>query len=234
MTADAMAVSAITVGARHRHDLGDLAGLAKSIKEVGLLHPIVVDKHGALIAGSRRLRACTDILGWSEVPIRVVDIKEIVRGEFAENAERKDFLPSEIEAIRRAMAPIETAAAKERQGARTDLTSGQVARKSKPERARNKLGAFAGVSGRTIEKIAAVVKAAEEQPERFGHLVEEMDRTGKANSAFRMLRRAEDEERVKGLVVAPGRHRTLVIDPPWDYDWLSPAGRASPGYAAMS
>src|SRR5262249_47315338 len=28
--------------------------------------------------------------------------------------------------------------------------------------------------------------------------------------------------------------RTLVIDPPWEYDWLSIAGRAVPGYATMS
>ena len=44
----------------------------------------------------------------------VVDLAEIVRGELAENADRKDFLPSEIEAIRRALLPKEKEAAKER------------------------------------------------------------------------------------------------------------------------
>ena len=48
------------------------------------------------------------------MPVRIVPIDEIVRGEFAENAERKDFTPSEIDAIRRAVEPIEKAAAKER------------------------------------------------------------------------------------------------------------------------
>jgi hypothetical protein len=43
------------------------------------------------------------------------DLEEVVRGELAENAIRKDFLPSEIEAIRRAIEPLEKAAAKERQ-----------------------------------------------------------------------------------------------------------------------
>jgi hypothetical protein len=43
-----------------------------------------------------------------------VDLKEVVRGEFAENAFRKDFLPSEIKAIRRAIESYERAAAKER------------------------------------------------------------------------------------------------------------------------
>ena len=31
-----------------------------------------------------------------------------------------------------------------------------------------------------------------------------------------------------------GKHRTLIVDPPWDYEWLSLAGRAAPGYATMS
>ena len=44
-----------------------------------------------------------------------VDLKEVVREEFAENAFRKDFLPSEIEAIRLAIEPYERAALKERQ-----------------------------------------------------------------------------------------------------------------------
>jgi hypothetical protein len=39
------------------------------------------------------------------------------RGEFAENAIRKDFLPSEIDAIRRALEPMEKAAAKDRMSA---------------------------------------------------------------------------------------------------------------------
>jgi N6-adenosine-specific RNA methylase IME4 len=46
--------------------------------------------------------------------------------------------------------------------------------------------------------------------------------------------RAEDEERVSKLVVRPGKYRALVIDPPWDYEWLSIAGRAKPGYATMA
>jgi N6-adenosine-specific RNA methylase IME4 len=47
--------------------------------------------------------------------------------------------------------------------------------------------------------------------------------------------KARDEERVKALEPAPGRYRTLVIDPPWDYGWTSPTGNCiGPGYAVMS
>jgi hypothetical protein len=82
--------------------------------------------------------------------------------------------PSEIDAIRRAMQPAEKAAATERQrDAGGDRKSEEYrAQKSLPEtfrnrsegEARDKIGSFAGVSGRTVEKIAKVVEAAEREP----------------------------------------------------------------------
>jgi len=42
MMAATMKVSDIKVGERCRKDLGDIAGLARSIADVGLLHPVVV------------------------------------------------------------------------------------------------------------------------------------------------------------------------------------------------
>jgi hypothetical protein len=66
-----------------------------------------------------------------------VDIDAIVRGEFAENAHRKDFTLSETVAIKRALEPIERAAAKQRQGMRGDrhpekfTTEGAALRPSK-------------------------------------------------------------------------------------------------------
>jgi N6-adenosine-specific RNA methylase IME4 len=223
--------SQIKLGARHRRDLGDIESLARSISDVGLLHPIVVRSDDVLVAGERRLAAVRQ-LGWAEVPVTIIDLHEIVRGEFAENSQRKDFLPSEIDSIRRALEPIEKAAAKERQGARNDLCESftQVGK----QRAADKIGSFAGVSGRTVEKIKDVVEAAEADPDRFGHLIEEMDRTGKVTGAYRKLRQAKDEQRIQGITPLIGKFRTLVVDPPWDYEWLSLAGRAAPGYATMT
>ena len=93
---------------------------------------------------------------------------------------------------------------------------------------RDKIGEFAGVSGRTVDKIRDVVDASEKDPERFGHLVDEMDRTGKVSGAHRKLKMARDEDRVFGIKPVPGKFHTLVIDPPWDYEWLSLPGRAMP------
>ena len=50
-------VNEIQIGKRHRRDLGDIDGLARSIGDLGLLHPVVVRPDGKLIAGERRLAA---------------------------------------------------------------------------------------------------------------------------------------------------------------------------------
>ena len=53
-----MPISDIKVGQRIRKDMGDLAGLAESIEDLGLLNPVTVDEDGRLLAGARRLAAC--------------------------------------------------------------------------------------------------------------------------------------------------------------------------------
>jgi hypothetical protein len=178
-------ISDIIVGIRHRRDLGDIAALAADIGEVGLLHPVVVHPDGRLIAGERRLAACK-LLGWQDIPVTVVELADIVRGEFAENAMRKDFLPSEIDAIRRALEPIEKAAARER--TQVGRPPGGKFPRGQTGKTRDKIGSFAGISGRTVEKIAEVVRAAEAEPERFGRLLEDMDRTRRVNGVFNRLR----------------------------------------------
>ena len=62
-----MTIAAIKVGERHRREMGDVAGLAASMAELGLLHPIVIRPDGTLIAGERRLRAA-QALGWRRFP----------------------------------------------------------------------------------------------------------------------------------------------------------------------
>ena len=47
--------------------------LARSIGEVGLLHPVVVTSKGHLVAGARRLEACR-ILGWKKIPVTVLEL----------------------------------------------------------------------------------------------------------------------------------------------------------------
>jgi ParB family chromosome partitioning protein len=95
-------ISEITIGTRYRQDMGDLHGLAASIHEHGLLQPIGITEDNVLVWGERRLKAA-ELLGWIEIPARVVQINSIIEGEYAENEMRKDFTKSERVAIAEAL-----------------------------------------------------------------------------------------------------------------------------------
>ena len=56
-----MKIEDIKVGERFRRKLGNIYLLAQSIKEEGLLYPILVDKDGNLIDGQRRLVALNQL-----------------------------------------------------------------------------------------------------------------------------------------------------------------------------
>jgi len=128
--------------------------------------------------------------------VNVVDLDEISRGEFAENAHHKAFLPSEIYAIWQTLEPIERAAAEERQKAtRFGAGGGKLPSPGNDKgKTRDKIAKFAGVSGRTLDKIKAVVDAAEKDPERFGRLLVEMDRSGKVDRSYYELKRINVEQ----------------------------------------
>jgi N6-adenosine-specific RNA methylase IME4/ParB-like chromosome segregation protein Spo0J len=217
-----MEIDQIQVGFRYRKDLGDLRALAQSIEEVGLLHPVVVTPEGRLIAGQRRLEACR-LLGWSEVPVTVIDLYQAASGEAHENLVRKDLLPSEIVALKRAIEPLERRDARERQGSRADLCHpATVAECQRPSGgdARDKIARYLGVGRTTIERAEAVVEAAEDEPEEYGHLVEQMDRSGKVAGAYRrleVLRQAKELE-AKPPALPTGPFQVIVADPPWRYD----------------
>lgn len=228
-------IAAIKVGHRHRKDMGDIKELAASIEAVGLLHPVVVNKDLALIAGERRLEACK-LLGWQEVPVTFVPLAEIERGEFAENAIRKDFLPSEMVAIKRALEPGEREAAKERM---SDGGKGVETYHTLQGKARDKVAAYAGRSGRTLEKAEALVQAAEDEPEKYGKLVDDMDRTGRVDGPYKRLKVARQAEFIRAEPPAlpnQGPYRVIVVDPPWPYELrkADPSHRATHPYPQMS
>ncbi len=96
--------------------MGDIAGLAASIEQDGLLQPIGVTPDQMLIFGQRRLLAY-QFLGRETIPARIIDVVSRIRAEHAENEHRENFKNSERVAIGLA---IETELGK-RQGQRTDL-----------------------------------------------------------------------------------------------------------------
>lgn len=85
---------------RRRFDEESLRELAVSIRENGLIQPLVVRPRGErfeLIAGERRLRAVRE-LGWVEVPAVRTDATDRQAREWAlvENLQRDDLTPIEI------------------------------------------------------------------------------------------------------------------------------------------
>ena len=94
----------IKVKNRIRQDLGDITGLADSLKRFGQISPIVINKKNVLIAGGRRLEAAR-YLGWKTINAVVTDITdELAQLEYEveENIQRRDFSQEETEeAIRK-------------------------------------------------------------------------------------------------------------------------------------
>jgi DNA modification methylase/ParB-like chromosome segregation protein Spo0J len=242
-------ISSIRVGKRFRTDLGDLDSLAESIQDIGLLHPVVISPDRTLIAGFRRLRACKG-LGWKRIPVRVVDLEQVIEGEFAENACRKNFTLSEIAAIARKLRPVIEAKAHERQASGLKRgkngSVGKNLHNGQRGKSRDIIARHVGISGVTLEKIEAIVEAAEEDPKQYGHFKERMDQSGKVNKFWQQLRVArlmgEFEAPETGTTLAensilcadcgdvlptiPSRSIDAVIfDPPWGINYEYDEGR---------
>ncbi|MEM9186147.1 MAG: ParB/RepB/Spo0J family partition protein [Planctomycetota bacterium] len=80
---------------RKHFDEGEIADLADSIREHGVLQPLVVrrvDDRYELIAGERRLRAA-QAAAWERVPVQVREVTDQQMAELAivENVQRKDL-----------------------------------------------------------------------------------------------------------------------------------------------
>lgn len=205
-------IADIVVGERFRRDMGDLDGLARSMAEVGLLHPVVVTPALQLIAGARRLEAAKR-LGWAEVPVTVVDVPSIVRGEFAENAVREDLAPSEWVAVRRAV-ETELRTPEGRPSNETREICPSLPRGKTVDKVAAYIG---GVTGRTLDKAETVVEAAERDPERYGTFAQQMDETGRVDRAYLMVKREQAREGMRLAEWPKGRYGVVCADPPWQY-----------------
>lgn len=227
-------LSDIVVGERHRRVLGNIPALAASIQDVGLLHPVVVDETHRLIAGARRM-AAFEHLGRETVPAYVVrtfaEAEQYLRAERDENTCREALLPTEIDTLRRALLEIEKPAAQARKQS-SNAERGKFPTSAKG-RARSKVAQVVGVSDRTLEKIASVVEAAQVNPEAYKPVVQEMDRTGNVDAAYRVIRRderrqawAQNYRATVPLDTMRPIFGVVYADPPWEYEHCESENRA--------
>jgi len=209
----------IKIGERFRKDLGDLDVLKQSIKDIGLLHPVVVDEGGNLIAGGRRCEAWKQLdRNLNDIPVNVVNIPDALRGEHDENAVRKNFTPSEAVAVWKAMESYQF-----QRGRRSDSDRPQP---------RNHASKVLNLSTDSLSKAKQVMESKNEE------LIAEMDKQtpgNNINAAYRKLKQIKDEKQIKENPPKPinGKFQTIVIDPPWDYE-DNFLGRSKPLYALMN
>jgi N6-adenosine-specific RNA methylase IME4 len=143
-----------------------------------------------------------------------------LRVEIAENLVRLDWKPSEIDTVRRRCEEALRAKAKERQGARTDKHPEKFSESARGE-AREKIAAMVGVSRPTIDKIAAVCDAAQAEPEKFGKLAADMDRTGRVDGPYKRLKVMNQAAAIRAEprpYPGKGPYRVIIADPPWPYE----------------
>lgn len=95
-----------------RKEFGDLAHMVASVKERGILEPILVRQAGnryQIIAGERRYRAAMEA-GLTRVPCIVLDVDDrgVLEISLVENLQRKDLNPfEEADAIQRLVETLE-------------------------------------------------------------------------------------------------------------------------------
>lgn len=215
-----------------REELGDIDKLAASMKAIGLLHPVVINSKNQLICGTRRL-AAAEKLGWKRIDVRrVSSLDQAVSALVAERDEntcRENLTPLEQVELGRKLEELEWPDARKRQATSTGGRNPKLkpASGNLPEAAngetREKVGEAVGMSGVTYQRAKAVVEAAEENPEKFGHLKEELKKPRSVNRAYDELKSKKRKPRHDAGKALIGQHeweglfnRTVQIAEEWE------------------
>ena len=191
----------IVIEDRPRQDLGDLKGLARSLAESGLVQPPLLDAQMRLVSGHRRVEAAR-LLGWKEMPARILDIEDPIALTVAEDANRKPLNASEKYAVcltlrRRAKA----------EGWRKSAFGGRLDEAAEKGRLDEAIAKAVGLSRESLRKISAI-HSAEADLAKFGSLVERLDADGKVDRWYRELEAMKgrgDARFAAAIVVAPNR-----------------------------
>lgn len=196
-------ISRVAFGDRHRRDMGDLVALADSIQRQGLLQPIGVTPDNVLVFGERRLLACRDVLGWTEIDGRIVNVTSLVEGEHDENEMRKAFSASERVAIAKAV----EAELKSRHGSNQHARRGEEVDHGPPPagKTRDLAAKKSGFgSGKQYERAKSVVEKA--APE----VVEAMDKGSVSIRAAGTIATAPKSEQASIILLDPKKRREVV------------------------
>lgn len=218
-------ISSIKIGSRVRDDYGDMESLANSIKEHGLLHPIVVDSDYNLIAGGRRLLACERI-GWTEIEVKMLDNiseRELRVLELEENIRRKDLTALEKSKNLVELAELKEKELKEKAEKEYFAESAKKSR-GQPQKVNGlrQVSEEIGVPIKTLHDARQHVAAVEEFPP-----LAELPKH-EAISTAKELRQASPEEQEKILDFAQRKAQTLTRQKDADFNsYIDECGKVS-------
>lgn len=220
-------ISEVQIGQRVRDEYGDMESLGNSIKEHGLLHPIVVDSNYNLIAGCRRLLACERI-GLKEIEAKVLaDIseKELRVLELEENIRRKDL--TELEKSKNLVELAEIKEQELKEKAENEFCTDSVRKIGRPKEAAS-LGSIAseiGIPKQSLYDAKQHVAAVTEYPE-----LEELPKY-RAIETAKELRESPLEEHEKILDFAQRKAQTPSGQKEENfYSYMDECGRVTKKY----
>ncbi len=158
------------------YSLSNIDDLVRSIDEVGLLTPLIVDKSNQVISGNRRLSAVRE-LGWKRVKVEVADIpdEDVVSLLIHHNKQRIKSIREVINEYR-ALEKMY----KKGQGRRTDLTS---VKSNRSETTRDIISKKLGLSSSQVQRLLFIDK---EDPDFIGHID---DGTLTINQSYSLLKK---------------------------------------------
>jgi N6-adenosine-specific RNA methylase IME4 len=90
-----------------------------------------------------------------------------------------------------------------------------------PRTTRERLANCVGISHTSLRKAEEIVTAAEQEPEKYADLVNQMDlRYRSLDWVYRKLKVRREAERLKAETPAmpSGKYSVIVVDPPWTYE----------------
>ncbi|MGC6177499.1 ParB N-terminal domain-containing protein [Lacrimispora sp. 38-1] len=209
-------INDVKIGQRVRDEYGDMESLTNSIRDYGLLHPIVIDANYNLIAGCRRLLACERI-GMKEIEAKMlgeISERELRVLELEENIRRKDL--TELEKSKNL---VELAGLKEqelKEKAANELLSESDTNSRSVGRPKEIVSLKSVAEELNVPRVSLIdakqhVTAVSEFPE-----LEEFPKY-KAIETAKELRQAPEEEREKILDFAQRKTQTVSSQKDADY-----------------
>lgn len=148
-------LASIKIGERAREEKGDLESMMESIKEKGILQPLVVDQKMNLLAGERRYLAA-EALDMKFVPTFMYHTKgpvDPLEIELIENIERKDFTWQERAKLEKKIEDLK--------------------RKKDPKWSRRKQAALVGTALSTVNRRVQLAEAMQLLPDLADHDTED-------------------------------------------------------------